>query len=107
MWYDAEVNIFLYHVEYEVELGVCVGVCVRASGFDRRWAYPREVKKMGKEKFFFLLRCQIAGCKSLAPSKSGFDFMPLRDKTDRFFSTNKFLIRGLTKNLCFFNRREI
>ena len=33
MWHDAEVNIFLYHIENEVELGVCVCVCVCVSGF--------------------------------------------------------------------------
>ena len=51
----------LYQVEYEVELGVCVCVCVCVFRFKCGWAYLSEVKKKGKEKFFFLLRCQITG----------------------------------------------
>ena len=60
----------------------CVSVCV--SGFERGWAYPSKVK-VGKEKFFFLLRCQITECKALAATKSGFEFMLQRDQTGRFF----------------------
>ena len=54
------------------------------------WAYPREEKEE-KEKFvFFLLRYLITGWKAMASTKSGFDFIPQRDQTGRFFSTNKF-----------------
>ena len=84
MRHNAEVNIFLYYVEYEVELGVCVCVWIRT------WVGVPEWSKKGKEKFFFLLRCQITGWKALAATKSGFDFMPQRDQTGKFFSTNKF-----------------
>ena len=84
MIYDANVNIFLYHVENEVELGVCV------SGFEHGWAYSSEVKTKRKEKFLFLSRYQTTGWKALAATKSGFDFMPQRDQTGRFFSINEF-----------------
>ena len=63
---------FVYHVEYKVELGVCVCVCLCPDL--NKWS-----KKKGKGKFFFLLRCQIIGWKAPAATKSGFDFMPLRD----------------------------
>ena len=98
--HDAEVNIFLYYVEYEVELGVCecVCVCVCVPGFKREWACQwkknlkkkKEEREREKQKISFLLICQITGWKALADSKSGFEFMPQRDQTGRFFSTNKF-----------------
>ena len=66
---------------------VCARVC--APGFERWWAFPSEVKKMGK-KFFFFLRCQITGWKVMVGTKSGFEFMTQRDPTGRFFSTDQF-----------------
>ena len=57
MWHDAEVNIFLYHVEYEVKLGVyvCVCVCVRALVQILMWVGLSEwsKKKVGGGEFFF------------------------------------------------------
>ena len=85
-------TLFLYHVEYEVELGVCIYMCVCVCP-DLNMGGPTRVKwkkKTGKEKFFFLLRCQITGWKALATTESGFEFTPQRDQTGRFFSTNKF-----------------
>ena len=80
-------TFFLYHVDYEVEVGVCVCVFVCP---DLNVGGPTRVKlKKEKERFFSLLRCQITGW-AQAATKSGFDFMPQRDQTGRFFSTNKF-----------------
>ena len=81
-------RFFLYHVEHEFEFGVCVCECV--SGFERGWAYPSEVKKKGKENFFFPLRCQITRWKAFAATKCGLEIMLQRDQAQRFFRTYKF-----------------
>ena len=81
---------FLYHVEYDVELGVCVCLCV--SRFERGWAHPSEVKKekKGKKSFYFSWDVRSLGEKPWLPLSLVLSSCPREIKQVDFLVTTNF-----------------